>query len=146
MTDSSQELAFTRIFDAPPALVFRAFTEPELVPRWFVAPDETLVVETLDARAGGSWKFVNTEADGSTNSFHGVFHAVDPDRIVQTFEYGGIPGTVLLETVTLEDLGDGRTKLSDSMVFPSVDARAAMGGGGGAQETMDRLEKLLRTL
>jgi uncharacterized protein YndB with AHSA1/START domain len=146
MTDSRQELAFTRTFDAPPALVFRAFTEPDLVARWFVAADEKLAVEALDARAGGSWRFVNTEADGTTYTFHGVFHAVDPDRIVQTFEYGGMPGTVLLETVTLEDLGDGRTKLSDSMVFPSADAMAAMGGSDGAQETMDRLEKLLRTL
>lgn len=145
MTDS-QELAFTRTFDAPPALVFRAFTEPELVPRWYVAPGETLVVESLDARAGGSWRFVNTEADGTTYSFHGVFHAVDPDRIVQTFEYGGIPGTVMLETLVLEDLGDGRTKLSDSLVFPTAEAKTAMGGGDGSQETMDRLEALLKTL
>lgn len=145
MTDS-QELAFTRTFDAPPALVFRAFTEPELVPRWYVAADETLVVEALEARAGGSWRFVNTEADGTTYSFHGVFHAVDPDRIVQTFEYGGIPGTVMLETLVLEDLGDGRTKLSDSLVFPTAEAKAAMGGGDGSQETMDRLEALLKTL
>lgn len=145
MTENSQELAFTRTFEAPPATVFRAFTEPALVARWWVPKDEQLAVEVLEARAGGSWRFVNTEADGSTYTFHGVFHAVEPTRIVQTFEYGGVPGVVLLETVTLEDLGDGRTRLTDSSVFPSAAARESM-GGDGSHESMDRLEELLRTL
>lgn len=145
MTDNTQELAFTRTFEAPPATVFRAFTDPALVARWWVPKDEHLAVDVLEARAGGSWRFVNTEADGSTYTFSGVFHSVDPTRIVQTFEYSGIPGIVLLETVTLEDLGDGRTRLTDSSVFPSAEAREAM-GGDGSNETMDRLEALLREL
>lgn len=143
---SDQQLDLTRTFDAPAALVFRAFTDPELVPRWWVAADEKLVVEELDARAGGSWRFVNTEADGSTNTFHGVYHSVAPDRIVQTFEYGGIPGMVMLETLTFEEV-DGRTVLTDSSVFQSAADRAAMGdGAAGFAETMDRLAELLRTL
>lgn len=145
MTENNQELVLTRTFDARPATVFRAFTDPDLVARWWVPEDERLAVEVLEARAGGSWRFVNTEADGSTYTFHGVFHAVEPTRIVQTFEYGGMPGVVLLETVTLEDLGDGRTRLTDSSVFPSAAARDAM-GGDGATGSMDRLDKLLRTL
>jgi uncharacterized protein YndB with AHSA1/START domain len=145
MTDNTQELVFTRTFDAPPATVFRAFTDPALVARWWVPKDEQLAVEVLQPRAGGSWRFVNTEADGSTYTFHGVFHTVEADRIVQTFEYGGMPGIVLLETVTLEDLGDGRTRLTDSSVFPSAEAREAM-GGDGSSGAMDRLEELLREL
>lgn len=145
MTENTQEYVFTRTFAAPSATVFRAFTDPALVARWWVPKDEHLTVEVLDARSGGSWRFVNTEADGSTYAFHGVFHSVEPTRIVQTFEYGGVPGVVLLETVTLEDLGDGRTRLTDSSVFPSAATRDAM-GGEGAHESMDRLEELLGQL
>jgi uncharacterized protein YndB with AHSA1/START domain len=142
MTD--QESTFDRTFDASPALVFRAFTDPELVARWWAEKDETLEVESLEPRAGGSWRFVNTGPDG-TNAFHGVYHAVAQDRIVQTFEYSGFPGIVLLETLTFEDLGDGRTRFTDSSVFPAS-AAGTYGGGGGANESMDRLEALLRTL
>lgn len=146
----NHEIVFTRTFDAPRELVFRAFTEPELIARWWVPKDEQLVVEALDARDGGSWRFRNTQADGTRYTFHGVFHSVRPDRIVQTFEYGGMPGQVALETVTLAEV-DGRTVVTDSSVFQSVEARDAMGGGsddadGGANESMDRLAELLSGL
>ena len=143
MTDT--EVAFDRTFDAPPEVVFRAFTDPALVARWWVPKDEQLDVEVLQARAGGSWRFVNTAADGSTNSFHGVYHAVAGDQIVQTFEYGGFPGIVLLETLTFTDLGDGRTRFTDRSLFPAT-AAEQYGHAGGAGESMDRLAELLRTL
>ncbi len=141
---TEQEVTFERTFDAPPALVFRAFTEPELVARWWVPKDEQLAVELLEPRAGGSWRFVNTDADGS-NVFSGVYHAVAEDRIVQTFEYSGFPGIVLLETLTFTDLGDGRTRFADSSVFPAA-AAGTYGGGGGANESMDRLAEVLGSL
>lgn len=144
MTDG-QEIVFDRTFDAPRALVVRAFTDPELVARWWAPKDERITVEVLEPRPGGHWRFVNTDADGTTNAFHGWFHAVAEDRIVQTFEYGGVPGVVLLETLTFEDLGDGRTRFTDSSVFPAT-AADAYGGGGGATESMDRLAELLGTL
>jgi uncharacterized protein YndB with AHSA1/START domain len=145
MVDNNQELVFSRTFDAPREQVFRAFTEPELVARWWAPEDEHVEVEVLEARAGGSWRYVNTEADGGTYVFHGVFHSVEPDRIVHTFEYSGMAGVVLLETVTLEDLGGGRTRLTDSSVFPTADARAGM-SGDGSSGAMDRLEALLKSL
>jgi uncharacterized protein YndB with AHSA1/START domain len=141
---SEQEVSFDRIFDAAPGTVFRAFTDPDLVARWWVAADEKIEVETLEPRPGGSWRFVNTDADG-TNVFHGVYHAVAEDRIVQTFEYSEFPGVVLLETLTFTDLGDGRTRFTDSSVFPAT-AADVYGGDGGGQESMDRLDALLRTL
>jgi uncharacterized protein YndB with AHSA1/START domain len=141
---SDQEVTFDRIFDAAPELVFRAFTEPELVARWWAEKDETLEVEVLEPRAGGSWRFANTGSDG-THVFSGVYHAVAADRIVQTFEYSGFPGIVLLETLTFDDLGDGRTRFTDSSVFPAA-AADTYGGGGGAMESMDRLAELLKTL
>ncbi|HEY6747908.1 MAG TPA: SRPBCC domain-containing protein [Mycobacteriales bacterium] len=141
---SEQEVTFERIFHAKPGMVFRAFTDPDLVARWWVAADEKIEVETLEPRAGGSWRFVNTDADG-TNVFHGVYHSVAEDRIVQTFEYSEFPGVVLLETLTFTDLGDGRTRFTDTSVFPAT-AAETYGGGGGAAESMDRLDALLRTL
>jgi uncharacterized protein YndB with AHSA1/START domain len=145
MTEIKQEIMFDRTFDAPRERVFRAFTDPELVARWWAPGDERLDVEVLEPRAGGSWRFVNTDADGDTNAFHGVYHSVAEDRIVQTFEYGGFPGVVLLETLTFEDLGDGRTRFTDTSVFPAT-AADAYGGDGGAPGAMDRLEALLKTL
>jgi uncharacterized protein YndB with AHSA1/START domain len=142
MTD--QEFTFDRVFDAERAVVFRAFTEPELVARWWPGEGETLEVEVLQPRAGGSWRFVNTDGDGA-HVFSGVYHAVAEDRIVQTFEYSGFPGIVLLETLTFDDLGDGRTRFTDSSVFPAA-AAGAYGGGGGATESMQRLAELLKTL
>jgi uncharacterized protein YndB with AHSA1/START domain len=143
MTD--QEFTFERTFDAPRAQVLRAFTEPDLVARWWAPKDEQLAVEALEPRAGGSWRFVNTDADGATTAFHGVYHSVAEDRIVQTFEYSGVPGVVLLETLSFEDLGDGRTRFTDSSVFPAA-AADVYGGGGGASGAMDRLAELLAAL
>lgn len=142
---SDQEISFERVFDAPPETVFRAFTDPDLVARWWAGDGEKLTVEALDPTAGGSWRFVNTGADGVGTAFYGVYHSVAPERIVQTFEYGGFPGIVLLETLTFDDLGDGRTRFTDSSVFPAS-AADAYGGGGGATESMDRLAALLATL
>ena len=142
MTD--QQVTFDRTFDVAPELVFRAFTEPGLVERWWSGKDELTKVEALEPRAGGSWRFVNTDADG-TNVFSGVYHSVAADRIVQTFEYSGFPGVVLLETLTFTDLGDGRTKFTDTSVFPA-DAAGTYGGEGGAPEAMDRLAELLASL
>jgi uncharacterized protein YndB with AHSA1/START domain len=143
-----QEIVISWVFDAPRAMVFRAFTEAPLVARWWVpAEEEELEVQELEPRPGGSWRFLNTDADGNTYSFRGVFHSVTPDRIVQTFEYGGMPGHVLLETLTFTDLGGCRTRLTDSCVFQSVAARDAMAGGDdGAQDSMRRLAALLREL
>lgn len=142
---SDQEFMFDRTFDAPRAQVFRAFTDPALVARWWAPTDEQLVVDVLEPRSGGSWRFVNTDADGVTNAFHGVYHSVAEERIVQTFEYGGVPGVVLLETLTFTDLGDGRTRFTDSSLFPAS-AADAFGGGSGAAGAMDRLEALLKSL
>lgn len=142
---TGQEFTFDRTFDAPRAQVYRAFTDPELIARWWAPKDEQLAVEVLDPRPGGSWRFLNTDADGVATAFHGVFHSVAEDRIVQTFEYGGVPGVVLLETLTFTDLGDGRTRFTDSSLFPAA-AAGAFGGGGGASGAMDRLAELLATL
>ena len=140
------EVVMTREFDAPRELVFRAYIDPDLIPRWWGPRYLTTTVDRMDVRAGGSWRFVQRAPDGAIHGFHGVYHLVQPpERIVQTFEYEGEPGHVLLETVTFEDLG-GRTRITTQTVFQSLrdrDGMVASGMESGVVESMDRLEQLL---
>ena len=100
-------IRITRDFAATPAQLFRAHTDPKLFVRW-VGPDGmTTTLDRWDARTGGSWRYV-AAGDGMEFGFHGCFHEVRPDRIVQTFTWEGEPDGVALETLIFEDLGDGR--------------------------------------
>jgi uncharacterized protein YndB with AHSA1/START domain len=113
-----------RDFDATPAQLFRAHTDPELFARW-VGPDGmTTTVRRWDASTGGSWRYVAAR-DGEEYGFHGCFHEVRPDRIVQTFTWEGEPDGVALETLTFEDLGDGRARLTAQSLCDSFEARDA---------------------
>ena len=142
-----QELVMTRVFDAPRELVFKAFTDPELIPQWWGPARYTTKIDILEARPGGRWRFIQRDDKGNEHSFHGVFHEIVPaEQIIYTFEYEGIPGHhVLLETITFEDL-NGKTRIIDQSVFQSVEDRDGMlqdGMEGGADESMDRLDQLL---
>jgi uncharacterized protein YndB with AHSA1/START domain len=142
-----QELIITRIFDAPRELVFKMFTDPNLIPHWWGPKRFTTTVDKMEVKAGGLWRFVQRDAEGNEFAFHGVYHAIEaPERLVYTFEFEGMPGHVSLETGTFEALNDGRTKLTGKSVFQSVAARDGMvqsGMEGGAAETMDRFAELL---
>ena len=106
-----QELTMTRIFDAPRELVFKAFTDPKLVSQWFGPRTYTTTVDKMEARPGGLWRFVQRNQNGDEFAFHGVHHdVVAPERIVATFEFEGVPGHVLLQTVNFEPLGQ-KTRL-----------------------------------
>lgn len=143
-----QEITGSRDFDAPRDLVFKAYTDATLIPQWWGPAQYKTTVELLDARPGGRWRFIQKDARGSEDAFHGVFHEVVPgEQIIQTFEYEGIPGHhVILETITFEDL-DGRTRVTDQMVFQSVADRDGMVQAGmesGATESAERLTALLK--
>ncbi|MBM0230631.1 SRPBCC family protein [Micromonospora sp. STR1_7] len=135
-----------REFDAPPELVFRAHTDPELVARWLGPRGMRMEVVEHDARAGGGYRYVHRGREGEFR-FRGVFHTVVPDKlIVQTFEYEGTPEHVSLETTRFEDI-DGRTRLTRRSVFGSVEERDAMVASGmenGVRDSMERLAELLR--
>jgi uncharacterized protein YndB with AHSA1/START domain len=134
-----------REFDAPRDLVYRASTDPDLVVRWLGPRSLTMRIIEFDARTGGSYRYVHTDADGGRYPFRGVFHTVGEGLIIQTFEFEDVPGVVSLETRTLDDLG-GRTRLSQNAVFPSVAARDQALESGmrhGITESMDRLGELL---
>jgi len=144
-----QEIIISREFDAPRDLVFKACTDPELIPRWWAPEGVTTTVEKMDARPGGTWRVTQRDAGGNEYAFHGVYHEVTPERIVDTFEYEAMPGHVLLETETLEDLGGDRTRLTDHLVFQSVEDRDGMLRSGMEEEMtgpMERLAELLQSL
>ena len=137
-----------REFDAPAALVHRAYLEPELVKQWLGPRKYEMVIERWDARDGGSYRYFHKGEDGS-HGFRGVFHSMAIDNLVQTFEYDGAPGHVSLDTQKIEDLPGGRSRMASHSVFLSVADRDAMveaGMGSGVEEGYLRLDELLPTL
>ncbi|MFB9837669.1 SRPBCC family protein [Actinoallomurus acaciae] len=143
------QIVITRRFDAPRDLVFRAYTEPELLSRWLGPRDHTMTVERYEARDGGRWRYVGEDAEGHLHGFHGIFHGTpSPDGMVQTFEYEGAPGRVSLDTYTFED-DDGRTTVRSVSSFPSVEDRdriVAQGMERGVRDSAERLTELLTDL
>ncbi|MEO6702673.1 MAG: SRPBCC domain-containing protein [Jatrophihabitantaceae bacterium] len=112
----------TRDFAASPERLLTAHTDPDLFSRW-VGPDSlTTRIDYWDARTGGNWRFVS-EREGTEFGFHGCFHEIRADRIVQTFSWEGEPDAVSLETLRFEDLGDGRTRLRSQSLCDSFQAR-----------------------
>jgi uncharacterized protein YndB with AHSA1/START domain len=138
-----------REFDAPPDLVFRAATEPDLVAQWLGPRDLHLRVIEFDARTGGSYRYVHTGPGGAEYFFRGVFHTVTrPALMIQTFESENEPGVVSLEARTFEAIA-GRTLMRQHAVFPTVGARdqaIASGMRRGITDSMDRIAELLAEL
>lgn len=137
-----------REFDAPRELVHRAYLDPELVKQWLGPRQYVVEIEQWDARDGGAYRYVHT--DGTNRyAFRGVFHSMDMDNLVQTFEFEGAPGHVSLDTQVLEDLGDGRTRMKSHSIFMSVEDRDAMieaGMSSGVEDGYNRLDELLPKL
>jgi len=148
-TPSDLEIVLTREFDASRALVFEALSKPEHVRNWWGQASSTLAHCEMDFRPGGRWRFVERDKDGQEWGFRGEVREIDPpERIVQTFEWEGLPGHISVETMQLEDL-DGRTRITVTSVFDSVEDRDGMLQSGmeqGAGESYDRLEAYLKTL
>jgi uncharacterized protein YndB with AHSA1/START domain len=138
-------IRITRDFRATPAQLFRAHTDPGLVARW-VGPDGmTMTLDRWEPSTGGSWRYVSAR-DGMEFAFHGCFHDVRPDRIVQTFTWEGDPDEVALQTLVFEDLGDGWTRLRSQSLcdsFESRDAWLRSGMEAGVHEGYAKLDTLL---
>jgi uncharacterized protein YndB with AHSA1/START domain len=148
-TPTDREIQIERVFDAPRDQVFAAITDPGLIPEWWGPRGTTTIVDQMDVRPGGSWRFVVRNADGSETAFRGTYRELTPpERIVQTFEWEGMPGHISVETATFEDLG-GRTKLTTTSLFHTPEERDGMlasGMEGGMNETYARLDELLARL
>lgn len=146
-----QELFITREFDAPRELVFKAHVDPDAFVRWMGPRDLTTTLETFEPVSGGKWRFTQKDPDGNEYGFHGVFHEISPERMIQTFEFDGLPesGHVILDTTRLEELPGGRTRLTSQSVFQSVADRDGMiesGMESGVNEGYERLDEWLETL
>lgn len=143
-----QELFITREFDAPRELVFKAFTDPELLVQWLGPRKLTMRIDKWDARNGGAYRYIHTDSDGNDYGFHGSIHELlAPERIIQTFEFEGLPetGHVTLETTRFVELLGGRTRVITQSVFQSVADRDGMIQSGmewGIRESHERLDEL----
>ncbi len=135
-----------REFDAPPAKVLRAHTDPELIVQWLGTRRHDMRIDHCECRTGGSYRYIHSRGS-EEYGFHGCFHEVRPSElIVQTFTFEGVPDGVALERMVFEDLGDGRTRLvATSLVdsFEDRDAFVASGMEEGAREGYERLDELL---
>jgi uncharacterized protein YndB with AHSA1/START domain len=138
-----QEVVMIRTFNAPRELVFKLYTDPGRIPQWW-GPGTT--VHEMEPQPGGRWRFVQRDDDGNEYGFHGVYHDITaPERVINTFEFEGMPGHVLLETVTFSE-ENGKTTYRSQSVFQSVEDRDGMVMSGmevGANASLDRLEALL---
>ena len=145
---SDTELQITREFDAPREIVFRAMTDPTLLPKWWGPRRYKTVVDTMDVRPGGKWRMRNIGADGE-HAFRGEFREVTPpERVVWTFEYEPLAGHISVETMTLTER-DGRTLLTVHDVFSSkedLDGMLQSGMESGMAESYDRLDDLITEL
>jgi uncharacterized protein YndB with AHSA1/START domain len=147
-TPSDREVHIERIFDAPRDLIWRAFTEPELVAQWWGRGNK-LVIERMEVERGGHWRFVEHTDDG-VHGFEGRYREVTPpERLVWTFEWDGMPGYVAVDTTTLEDLGDGRTRVITDSLFHTTEERDGMINSGmqkGLDQSYAALDRLLAKL
>jgi uncharacterized protein YndB with AHSA1/START domain len=144
-----QELFITREFDAPREMVFKAFIDPELLIQWLGPKSMVMSIDAYEMKNGGWYRYVHTDERGNHYAFRGAVHEVyTPERIIQTFEFEGIPGKghVSLDTSFFEELSDGRTKLTIHSVFRTVadrDGMVSSGMEGGLTEGFARLDELL---
>jgi len=150
-TPSEREIVMTREFDAPRELVFEAHTKCEHLNKWWGPRKYSFELCEMDFRPGGKYRFVHRGPEGiEEHGFRGEYREiVPPERIVWTFEWEGLPGHISVDTLTLEDLGGGRTKLTSHSVFDSKEDRDGMLQSGmeeGAGETYDRLAEFVQTL
>ena len=138
-------IRITRDFAATPEQLLRAHTDPEIYRQWVGPNSVSTTIDYWDARTGGSWRFLNIH-DGQEYGFHGSFHEVGPQRIVQTFTWEDMPEGVSLETLTFEDLGDGRTRLYAQSLVDSIEGRDAWLRSGmevGVNEGYAKLDRML---
>jgi uncharacterized protein YndB with AHSA1/START domain len=146
---ADDQILITREFDAPRHLVYRAWTTPDLVRRWWSGERGEVTSAEIDLRVGGTWRYVMVAHGGFEVAFHGEYREIVPDeRIVCTEVYEGMPDGEALTTATFAE-ADGRTTLTMLVEHTSKEDRDAhidSGMEGGMQEAMDRLEQVAVSL
>lgn len=142
-----REVIITTAIDAPRELVFKTAMDPKYIPEYWGPKEYTTIVDKMNVRTGGSWRFINKAPDGKEHAFNGVYKEVlPPERVVQTFNYEAMPGHEMTETITYDEQ-DGKTIIIDRAVFQSVEDRDGMlktGMETGSIETMARFAELIK--
>jgi uncharacterized protein YndB with AHSA1/START domain len=143
------QILITREFGAPRHLVYKAWTTPELIKRWWSGDRGEVTIAEVDLRVGGAWRYVMTATGGFEVAFHGEYREIVPgERIVSTEVFEGMPGAEAVVTVTFTEK-DGRTTLAMLVQHATREQRDAhIGSGmeGGMQEAMDHLEQVAVSL
>ena len=146
---TDEQILITREFDAPRHLVYKAWTTPELVKRWWSGGHGEVTLAEIDLRVGGMWRYVMVAEGGFEVGFHGEFREIVPnERIVSTEVYEGMPDGEAVDTLTLTEV-DGRTTLSILVQHTCKqhrDAHIASGMESGMQVAMDLLEQVANSL
>jgi uncharacterized protein YndB with AHSA1/START domain len=145
-TPADREIHIERVFDAPRDVVFAIYTDPELIPEWWGPRGTTTIVDVMEVRPGGSWRYIMRDADGGETGFRGTYREITaPERIVTTFEWEGMPGHVSIDTAEFVDLGE-QTKVVSTSLFHTVEERDGMLNSGmerGLNDTYQRLDEIL---
>ena len=146
---TEEQILITREFDAPRHLVYKAYTTPELVKRWWSGQRGEMTSAEIDLRVGGAWRYVMVAGGGHEVAFHGEYREiVEHERLVYTEVYEGMPDGEALDTVTFTESG-GRTTLEVVMELASKEQRDMVietGMESGMQEGMDLLEQVAMSL
>jgi uncharacterized protein YndB with AHSA1/START domain len=147
-TPTDRSIRTERIVDASRDQVWKAFTEPELIAQWWGRGNK-LDIERMEVERGGHWRFVEHGPEGVSGFEGRVREVTPPERLVETFEWDGMPGYVSVETATFEDLGDGRTKIVTDSQFLTTEERDGMLNSGmedGMKQSYAALDRLLASL
>jgi uncharacterized protein YndB with AHSA1/START domain len=143
------QILIIREFDAPRNLVYKAYTTPELIKRWWSGDRGEVMSANVDLRVGGKWRYAMTANEGFEVAFHGVYREIVPnERLVMTEIYEGAPDAEAVVTHTFTE-ENGRTTLTMLMQLPSQEVRDAIiesGMEGGLQEALDHLEQVAISL
>ena len=147
-TPKDREIRIERIFNARRDRVWRAFTDPNSIAQWW-GRGKKLVIERHELERGGHWRYVE-HGPGGVHGFEGRYREVKPqERVARTFEWDGMPGHVAVETMTLEDLGDGRTKVVTTVLFHTAEERDGMLSSGmeqGLNQSYAALDRVLAAM
>jgi uncharacterized protein YndB with AHSA1/START domain len=146
-----QECFMTREFEAPRELVFKAMTDPELFVQWIGPRGYVTRLETFEPVSGGRYRYIQTGTDGNEYGFKGSFHEISIERIIQTFEFEGLPerGHVVMDCMSLLELPGNRTRLNVQSVFRSAADRDGMiesGMENGVVDSYDRMDEIFETI
>ena len=143
---ADEQILITREFDAPPELVYEAWTTPELVEQWWGDKRGTGTTAEIDLKVGGEWRYAMEATGGFEVAFRGTYSEIVPnERLVYTEIFEAFPDSVSEITATFEALDGGRTRVEQLCTYPNREVRDTViesGMEAGMQESLDALERV----